>query len=438
MKKVVSIILILVLAVVCIVGCGGDSKKDSDSAGSSDGKGVTLSLMGNSGDIGRDFIDRALKLYEEETGNKLDIQGIPNDNFEQVSSTKFNTGDIPDIFMSFGKETLRKYKPHDNFVDFSDADWVDSLTDVAVQQAEFEGVIWGLPFWEASATGFYYNKPIFEEHDIEVPKTQAEFMEVCQKLKDAGINPLYIGFQDTWPILNQIAMDPIFYDNDGANLEKINKNEITYSDIPEMHSMMEWYKEMADKGYLGDNYTTNTYDYGADAMGNDEYAMIFIWDTWLYMDLDGKYPGKADEYGLMPAFMGTTEEGTIEGPNMSLFLVNKNGDHVEEAIKFVEFMASPECFNHSFEGVNTIAAFKDQTSSVQSPQYTEAEESGLLEKVFRPSSTWGNVIGFTQGDTAKATQDIMLGNSTIEEGLTEIDNIRISIAKAQQTEGFVD
>ena len=37
--------------------------------------------------------------------------------------------------------------------------------------------------------GFFYNKDLFQQAGItETPGTWTEFMEACQKLKDAGIN----------------------------------------------------------------------------------------------------------------------------------------------------------------------------------------------------------------------------------------------------------
>ncbi|MDQ9760149.1 extracellular solute-binding protein, partial [Acinetobacter baumannii] len=38
---------------------------------------------------------------------------------------------------------------------------------------------------------FFYNKALFEQAGIEKePTTWAEFLDVCQKLKDAGITPM--------------------------------------------------------------------------------------------------------------------------------------------------------------------------------------------------------------------------------------------------------
>lgn len=432
-NRLCAITLSAAMLTSALTACGTGAGQAS--GGSADGsKPVTLVVMGNSVDMARPYMEKAFKLYEEKTGNKLDLQGIPGDNFEQVSLTKFNTGDIPDIFMCFGNETLKAYNPEKNFVDFSDAAWVKDIEDAVVDQAEWNGKVWGLPFWEASAAGFVYNKEIFSKNGIELPKTQDEFMAACEKLKAAGVNPLYIGFKDTWPILQQISMDPIFANKD--TLQKINTNKITYKDIPEMRSMVQWYKDMADKGYLGANFSANSWDYGMDALADGKYAMMYTWDTWLYTDFDKKYPGKADSFGLMPAFAGTAEQGTIEGPNTSLLLANKNSKNAQAAIDFINFMADPENYNVAFEGVHTAPVFKGQTTNIATPQYKEATQNGVFERALRPSSTWGNVIGFTQSELAKNLQEVMLGTLSVDDAIAAMDKDRIAIAKAQQAEGF--
>ncbi len=39
-------------------------------------------------------------------------------------------------------------------------------------------------------TGWYFNKELFAQAGVQVPTTWTEFVQVCQKLKDAGINPV--------------------------------------------------------------------------------------------------------------------------------------------------------------------------------------------------------------------------------------------------------
>ncbi len=396
------------------------------------GGGVTITLYGNASDAAKPYMQRIFKLYEEESGNKLDIQGLDSNNFESVCLTKFRTGDIPDVLMHFGGYGLEAYNPSENFVDFTDAEWVSDIADTSVGQTMIKGRVYGLPFWESSVSGCFYNKKIFEEQNLDVPTTQAEFDAVCQKLLDAGIQPIYMPAGDAWPLLPQFGMDPIFLNED--NLNKLNANELTYAEIPEMRSMLEWYKSYADKGYFGKNFATDTWDYNSEVIGTGEAAMIFCWDTWFGTDYDNEsYEYKKDDFGVFPMFMGTIDVGTYEGGNNSLLLVNKNSENVDVAIDFVTFCSKPENYNKAFEGIPTTPTFKGMTTNILSSQYKGAEES--INKVGNPSTANNKIIGYS-GEYSKYIQELMLGQIDVDECLKLMDETRIKIAKSQNVEGF--
>ncbi len=430
-KKIWAAVMAAIMLAAAVTGCGGGSEEGAKGEASKDG--VTLTLYGNADDAAKPYMQKIFELYEEETGNKIDVQGLDASNFESVCLTKFQTGDIPDVLMHFGGYSLDAYNPAENFVDFTDAEWVDDIADTSVAQTMRDGVVYGLPFWESSVSGCFYNKQIFEEQGLEVPATQAEFDAVCQKLLDAGIQPIYMAAADSWPLLYQFGMDPIFAEGD--LLEKINSNQTTYSDIPEMHSLLEWYKTSADKGYFGEDYATDTWDYSSEVLGTGEAAMIFCWDTWFDTDYDSEsYDYTSEDFGLMPIFMGTAEEGTYEGGNNSLLLVNKNGDHVDTAIEFVNFCADPDNYNQAFDGVATTPTFKGMTTNKLSSQYQGAEDS--IAKVGNPSIANPEIIGFSQNDGGKCIQELLVGNIDVKECLKLMDEERIKVATSQNVEGF--
>jgi len=52
----------------------------------------------------------------------------------------------------------------------------------------------------AVAHGIYYNKDIFAKYNLKVPTTWAEFISVCDTLKNAGVNVIAQGAVDKWTL----------------------------------------------------------------------------------------------------------------------------------------------------------------------------------------------------------------------------------------------
>lgn len=383
------------LAVVTLYGCGGGSGGGSGSNGESSeqaetesasntGGGVTLTLYCNADDMAKPYMQKIISLWEEESGNKIDQQGLDTDNAETIALTKFTTGDIPDLYVHFGNSNLKNFNPEENFVDWTDAEWVSDIQDSVLPQATYNDKIIGLPFWEASNSGCFYNKKIFDELGISQPKTQEEFDKVCAKLLENDIQPIYLAAADSWPILYQFALDPVLEEHP-EYIEQLNAGELTYAEIPEFTSMCEWFLSAAEKGYFGKNFASDTWDYCSEVLGTGEAAMLFCWDTWFDTDYDSEsYDYAGEDFGIMPVFMGTCEEGTYEGGNVNLMMANKNGDHVEEAKDFINFMSVPENYNQAFDGISTAAVFKGQTTNVNSTQYEENKDS--VDQLIRASS----------------------------------------------------
>ena len=396
-------------------------------------EGVTLKLYGDAGNLERPYMQRMFKLYEEKTGNKLDLQGIESENFETVCLMKFQTGDLPDLFLHQGGYSLDAYNPEKNFYDFSDAAWVEDVQPSVLPSTQRNGKVYGLPYWEASYSGILYNKTLLKDLGLSIPKTQAEFNTLCDQLLEKGITPFFLAAKESWPLLYQYGMDPIFEDAD--LLAKLNTNQTTYAEIPQMRSMLEWYQMAAQKGYFGMTFATDTWDYILDVLGGGEAAMVFCWDTWLFSDYDNEsYKYKVDDFGLMPAFMNTTENGTFEGPNVNLTIVNKNSGNLEAALGFVEFMAVPENYNYGFEGFQTAPVFKGETANVATPQYLEAAD--WIKEVGRASIANPNIVGFSLVDGGKSIQELMIGNIDVDQCLKQMDEERVKSAIAQQAPGF--
>lgn len=378
----------------------------------------TIVIWGDQYDMARNYIKRAFERYEELTGSRLEVVSLSQIEYEEsVRQAILGNIEKPDVLLSYGGTNIEAFNPDENFYDFSEAVWVKDLTPTSINQTIYHGKVIGLAHSESSISGMLYNKKLFKKLGIETPGNQEEFLNACRILKENGITPVYLPYKEITMLLYQFPMDTIL--EDPAILAGLNDGTLSYADIPEMKEIAKWYRNMADLGYFGEDYLENNWAGMDIAMAGEQYGMMICWDTWLYTN----FTGNAADFGLMPAFMGVPEEGTFEGPNQMLFIVNRNSSRLDAALNFITFLADPYNYNVVFEGIYTAPVFKNQEASISTPQYAESER--LIEEHFRDSTAWLRVRGFSQMD-AICIQKYMTAEPgyTVEDCLKEMDRLR--------------
>lgn len=380
--------------------------------------GRTISVWGRESDLNRSYITRAFRRYEELTGNTVRAVAFSAEDFESEAVRALDEeGADLDLLLYFGGTNIEAFDPDENFYDFSDAAWVEDLTNVSINQAIYHGKVIGLPHWEASVSGTLYNKEIFKKLGITPPRTQEEFQQACRILKENGKIPLYLPCGEPSMLLYQFPLDTIV--NEKGILEEINQGILSYEEIPEMHSVVEWYRGMAENGYIGADYLDNDWAGMNDAMESGQYGMMLCWDTWLYTDFNGD----ASNFGLMPAFVGVPEKGTFEGPNLAMLMVNRHGQQVDAALDLISFMADPYNYNDAFEGIYTAPVFKKQVASISTPQYVEA--ASWIEENYNDSVAWLSIKGFSQSDSTCIVKCMSQKEYSVEQCLKDMDALRL-------------
>lgn len=123
-----------------------------------------------------------------------------------ILKTRFIREDYPDIVGIGGDINYSNFLDADLFMDISDlqetGEVKQSYLDInkELELLPREG-IYALPY-AANAAGILYNKDMFEEHGWEIPQTWEAFIALCEKIEAAGVQPLYLGYQDTWTCLS--------------------------------------------------------------------------------------------------------------------------------------------------------------------------------------------------------------------------------------------
>ncbi|NKF32602.1 extracellular solute-binding protein, partial [Pseudomonas sp. BGM005] len=95
---------------------------------------------------------------------------------DNIIKTRLATGEMSDVFLYNSGSLLQALKPTQTLVDLS------GLLSQAKVDGSFKAVVgadgklYGVPFGTAMAGGILYNRKIYQELGLSVPKTWAEFM----------------------------------------------------------------------------------------------------------------------------------------------------------------------------------------------------------------------------------------------------------------------
>ena len=263
-RKLVSAGLVLTMAgAMMLQGCG--QKKET-------GK-TEIELV--------QYKPEAVKTFEkiEEEFNRthddihLTIES-PNDAMT-VLKTRFIREDNPDIIGIGGEVSYSNFIDSDMLMDISDYKGLDDIKEAYKEidkNLEFvpEKGTYAVPY-AANAAGILYNKEMFEENGWKIPTTWSEFTTLCETISASGVQPLYLGFKDTWTCMapwNALAVGL----TDSDICSQVNKGEATFSDA---------YRETAEKikelvSYAEPNPYAYGYNDACTAFARGEAAMYPI------------------------------------------------------------------------------------------------------------------------------------------------------------------
>ncbi len=420
MRKKFLTIFAFALTLFAFFGC------NNYPAGSEPDDPNALVIMGKRTDMEKSYIQKIFNKYKSEKGS-IKVIEIEDSEFEEEAARRFAVGEGPDIFFHFHNDDLNRLNVSGNFIYMNDEEWVDDLTPSSKNYCtDSEGNLLGLPFWESSVSGCYYNKELFKYCGLHPAHKQSDFDELCKEISKQNITPI------CWPAngcswMYQFALDPIFADApDGPELlKKLNANEISYADIPAVKDMVKWVKDAQEKGWFGDNFLEKGWDDISADLNSGNAAMVFIWDTWFYTDfVGGKY--SKEDFALMPVFMNTVKGGTYEGGNLNMMMANKNSPRLEKALEFIRFCAQPENYNMAFEGISTVSCFKGQTTNIQSHMITDDDTATSIGNKERVSTASTKISGYNADDVASAFNKLFRGEIDVDGCIALMDQYRIA------------
>lgn len=435
-KQVSAAVLATALA-ASLSACGSDSGSNSGAAeGSSPagGKGgkVTIELAISKASQDSAFVnEELLKKFEDETNIHVNLQLLPSEQITTVLQTKLAVGETPDIVQYNLASAVTDLNLERNFEILDNEPWVGRLLNKEVLSAN--GHVYGFHVsQDTGMQGVVYNKDIFKELGLSIPKTYEEFLAVCEQIKAKGITPLFMPFKDQWAtnIWVSAALADYADKNDPTLFNDLNANKKQWNEIPQLEAIIDQQYQLYKKGYTNADVLSDSYDMAVGKFLNKEVAMMFMGD-WLIQDVETKDPNV--HLGLFPIpYADNVKMGA--SPLGGQLFIPKQAKHMAEAKKFLEFLGSKDVAQQIVTEQKYVSIFND----VQTPELPEYKQE-IVDNYITPKKTVITMEGYLQVDMSemyRSFQDVYAGGKSPKEALDAWNTKFHQLMKDKGVAGF--
>jgi len=333
--------LTLSLSALAITGCSTSENSNAGSAGNNNnakGDVIKLEFFQQQGE---EAIQNAYKAviedFSKEYGNiKIDMNTVPDP--VKVLAARVSTNDIPPLFTDFPTQLQFKEKVKNGYIEkLSGQPFIEKVNKsyLAMTPAE-DGEYYSLPY-ARNYMAVYYNVDMFEQNNIQIPTTYAEFIEVCKTFQSKDILPLYLPLKDVGHIFQ--ATNIAFAPGGVEEMVKVVKGEGKVEGNPSFLAFADKLRELTE--YANKDAFGVSAPMMQEAFANGQAAMII---SGSYGRGNIKLANPNLKFGAFPLPNDTVETTTaLSGINASISISAKaKPEEKEAALTFLNYLARPE------------------------------------------------------------------------------------------------
>ncbi|MSS16022.1 ABC transporter substrate-binding protein [Porcincola intestinalis] len=256
-----------------------------------------------------------------------------------------------------------------------DENLYDSYQPTALKYQEFtNGTMYTLPL-EYHVEMIWYNKKIFADNNLEVPKTMDEWLDVCAKLKDAGITPIAVDGVDRWPVLRYLAFMP-FRESGNDYIINLSEGKASMGDdigkkaIDFMQKIGPYFQD----GFGATDYAT------AQAMFLDGQAAMYYIGDWEIAAMQDEYQNGDIGYFYLPTYDGAKTAANEFCVNSGIGMAFNSETFDDKTKDFIKYVIA---------NYGKLYAEKDQMSPIKTELSTDHEYSDLYKSVYNDMNNTG-------------------------------------------------
>ncbi len=261
---------------------------------------------------------------------------------DNIVKTRLATNDMTDVFLYNSGSLFQAINPAQNLTDLTDEAFEANVIDSFKTVVSSGDRVFGVPITTAMGGGVLYNKKIYADLGLSVPKDWATFMANNEKIKAAGKVAVIQTFGDTWTsqlfvlgdFFNVNAADPSFAADYTAGKAK-------YASTPSALKSFQRQEDVFKAGLLNADFGAAKLDDGLRMVALGEgahYPML----TFAAANIASTYPENLNDVGFF-ALPGddAASNGVTSWMPAGLY-IPKSTAHPAEAKAFLGFVATTE------------------------------------------------------------------------------------------------
>src|SRR5699024_9016488 len=275
-----------VFTLMLLISACGSNNDDADAdgnegTGGEEGKVEIFSWWTGAGE--EEGLLELIDLFEEENPDieieNAAVAGGAGTNAKAVLATRMQGDDPPSTFQVHGGAELNmswveadKMEPLNDL--YEDNDWLDKFPEELIELVSEGDDIYSVPVNIHRGNVMFYNMEVFEEHDIEVPTTIDEFLEVAKVLEEAGITPLALGDKESWTP-TQILENVLVAELGTEDYGKLFAGDIEFTDERVVHAIEDFGKILE---YVNEDHASRNWQDSAQLVAEGDAAMMNMGD----------------------------------------------------------------------------------------------------------------------------------------------------------------
>jgi len=323
-----------------LAGCSAGSLGSSGG----DGDGILLTLLvSSSGTTPRAAESVAEAFMAEHPDITVEVETRPSGGEgDNLIKTRLATGDMADVFVYNSGSLFQAIAPEQNLVPITAEPWVGDLEETFKKVVTAGREVYGAPFGVQMTGAMLYNKRVYANLGLEIPRTWEAFMANNAAVKAAGLDPVIQTYGDTYT--SQLFVLGDFHNVASAEpdfAERYTAGQAKFATSPAARKGWEHLQQLHEAGYYNEDFPSAKMEEGMRKLGAGEGAHYPMLSNGL-STLAVASPEGAQDIGIFPIPGDDPAKNglTIWSPGGAYIPKTTEGAELDAAKALLAFIAS--------------------------------------------------------------------------------------------------